>query len=76
MTAQTAADRIQQARDVALDILQPTDSELEHGLELHRDSVVIETYGLGFRASVGFCSAVCGDASVCRQYTPLPGNTL
>ena len=52
MTTQTAADRIQQARDVALDILQPTDSELEHGLELHRDSVVIETYGLGFRASV------------------------
>ena len=51
MTAQTAADRIQQARDVALDILQPTDSELAHGLELHLDSVVIETYGLGFRAS-------------------------
>ena len=52
MIAQTAADRIQQARDVALDILRPTDSQLEHGFALHHDSVVIETYGLGFRASV------------------------
>ena len=51
MPTQNAAVRIQHARDVALDILKPTPSELEHGLELHRDSVVIETYGLGFRAT-------------------------
>ena len=48
----TAQTRIQQARDTALDILKPTQSQIDHGLELHRESIVIETYGLGFRAPV------------------------
>ena len=32
-----------------LDIQKPTQQQLGHGLELHRESIVIETYGLGFR---------------------------
>ena len=48
----TAQDLIQQARDTALDILKPTQSQIDHGLEIHRESIVIETYGLGFRAPV------------------------
>jgi membrane dipeptidase len=43
---------IQHARDVALDTLQPSQREIEHGLELHRDAVVCESYGLGLRAAV------------------------
>jgi membrane dipeptidase len=31
--------------EVALNILKPTKSELEHGLELHRNSLVFDTYG-------------------------------
>jgi membrane dipeptidase len=33
------------AYEIALKILKPTRSELEHGLELHRNSIVFETYG-------------------------------
>jgi len=33
------------AYEIALKILKPTKSELEHGLELHRNSIVFETYG-------------------------------
>ena len=47
---------IQHARDVALSILQPSQSEIEHGMELHRNSIVCESYGLGLR------NAVDGDA--------------
>jgi membrane dipeptidase len=43
---------IQEAREVALSIIQPAQRELEHGLELHRDSIVIESYGFAPRASV------------------------
>jgi membrane dipeptidase len=50
MSTPTAETRIQQALDIALDILKPTQQQLDHGLELHRESIVIETYGLGFRA--------------------------
>lgn len=43
-------DPIQQARDVALDILKPSERDLQHGLELHEHALVIESYGLGLRA--------------------------
>lgn len=39
-------------RQVAISLLKPTRRELEHGLELHRNSVVIESYGLGLHAPV------------------------
>jgi membrane dipeptidase len=43
---------IQQARQAALDILKPSKKDLEHGLELHADSLVFETYGFAPRAAV------------------------
>jgi membrane dipeptidase len=43
---------IQRARDVALQLLNPTDAELQHGLELHRDSLVFDAYGFSPRAAI------------------------
>ncbi len=40
------------ARQVGLDVLQPTAAQLEHGLELHRDCLVAESYSLGVLAPV------------------------
>ena len=45
-------DVIQAARQVALDILKPSKKDLEHGLELHADSLVFEAYGFAPRAAV------------------------
>lgn len=45
-------ESIQRARDVALSILNPTQSEIEHGMELHRNSIVCESYGFAPRAAV------------------------
>jgi membrane dipeptidase len=44
--------KIQKARDVALDILKPTAKQIEHGLELHKNSLVVESYGFAPRAAV------------------------
>ena len=44
--------QIQKARQVALNILKPSSKELEHGLELHKNSLVIELYGFSPRAAV------------------------
>lgn len=38
-------ERIERDRRIALEILQPGDRELEHGLELHRDALVFDAYG-------------------------------
>ncbi len=43
---------IQEARQVALDILKPSPKDLEHGLELHAQSLVFESYGFSPRAAV------------------------
>jgi len=43
---------IQDARQVALKILQPSAKELQHGLELHAGSLVFDTYGFSPRAAV------------------------
>ncbi len=43
---------IQDARQAALDILKPSEKDLKHGLELHADSLVFETYGFSPRAAV------------------------
>ena len=45
-------EKIKEARDVALDILKPSPRDLEHGLELHRHSVVCDTYGFAPRSSI------------------------
>jgi membrane dipeptidase len=45
-------DYVQKCWDTALAMLQPTDAQLEHGLELHRNSVVCDTYGFAPRAAL------------------------
>ena len=47
-------DKMQHARDVALNILKPSQRDIEHGLELHEHALVIESYGLGLRSPVRF----------------------
>ncbi len=44
--------QIENARQIGLDVLQPTAAQLEHGLELHRESLVAESYSLGVIAPV------------------------
>ena len=45
-------EQIQSARDVALNIFKPSTRDLDHGLELHQNALVIESYGLGLRAPI------------------------
>ena len=45
-------DQIQHTRDIALGILKPSQSDIEHGLELHEHALVIESYGLGLRSPI------------------------
>lgn len=48
----TGNPRIDQNRDVALALLKPTAAQLEHGLRLHREAVVCESYGFAPRFAV------------------------
>jgi membrane dipeptidase len=45
-------EMIEHARSVASGILKPSAAELEHGLELHRSSIVIDSYGFVPRAAI------------------------
>lgn len=45
-------EKILHARKVALDILKPTPKQLEHGLQLHADSLVFDSYGFAPRAAI------------------------
>ena len=47
----TANETIDEARRVALDILKPRPADLEHGLALHREALVFESYGFAPRAA-------------------------
>jgi membrane dipeptidase len=47
-----ANEQIQRARQVALNILKPGKKQLEHGLELHANSLVIDQYGFAPNAAV------------------------
>jgi membrane dipeptidase len=42
----------EKARQIALDILKPTPKQLDHGLALHQDALVIESYGFSPRAAI------------------------
>jgi membrane dipeptidase len=44
-------ETIQKAREAALGILKPSQKELEHGFELHANSLVFEAYGFAPRAA-------------------------
>ena len=43
-------EQIKHARDIAIRILNPSKTELEHGLAIHKESVVVESYSLGVMA--------------------------
>ena len=45
-------EKMKSAYEIALGILKPTKAQLERGLELHRNSVVFDTYGFMPRAAV------------------------
>ena len=54
-------EKIEKARKAALDVLQPTPQQLQHGLELHAASVVFESYGFSPRSAIdgeAFCKAI------------------
>src|ERR1041385_2476809 len=58
--------KITKAREVALGVLKPTSQQLEHGLRLHAESLVFESYGFAPRAAIDgekFRAAVEGGAS-------------
>lgn len=44
--------KIQDAREVALALLKPDDKTLQHGLEVHADALVFDTYGFSPRAAI------------------------
>ncbi|MGM0507419.1 MAG: dipeptidase [Bacteroidota bacterium] len=46
-----AQNRIREDWEVALQILNPSRRDLEHGMELHKESLVIDTYGFMPRAA-------------------------
>ena len=59
-------EAIQRAREMALDVLKPGQRDLEYGLALHRDAVVIDGYGFSPRAAIdgdAVKAAVEADAS-------------
>lgn len=59
-------EKIQQARQVALSILAPKEQHLLHGLKLHEDALVFESYGFAPRAALdgnAFQAAVEAGAS-------------
>ena len=44
--------KITEYRSAALKTLKPTDRDLQHGLELHADAIVFDSYGFSPRAAV------------------------
>lgn len=50
--ANAANETIQKARQVALAILSPRTVDVQHGLELHANSVVFDSYGFAPRAAL------------------------
>jgi|WetSurMetagenome_2_1015567.scaffolds.fasta_scaffold38797_3 membrane dipeptidase len=60
-------EQMKSDRELALKILKPDRKDLEHGLELHKNSVVVETYGFMPRAALdgdAFETAVKNGASL------------
>ena len=47
-------EKIQEAWDAALQVLKPSEKDLEHGLELHAGSLVFESYGFAPTAGPDF----------------------
>ncbi|MGE0759675.1 MAG: dipeptidase [Pirellulaceae bacterium] len=49
---EVANETIQRARQAALAVLQPSDRDLERGLRIHAEAVVMESYGFAPRAAI------------------------
>lgn len=47
-----ANPRIRSAREAAIAVLKPSSKDLEHGLELHSKSLVVESYGFSPRSAI------------------------
>jgi membrane dipeptidase len=47
-----ANETIQRGRTAALEVLKPSQSQLDHGLELHAQSLVFDAYGFAPRAAI------------------------
>src|ERR1700716_1484611 len=47
-----ANEAIEHSRQAALGVLKPNKRDLQHGLELHANSIVIDAYGFSPRAAV------------------------
>ncbi len=47
-----SSDPIAEAREIALALLKPSQRDLDYGLALHRESLVVESYSLGLHAPV------------------------
>ena len=60
---ETSHPKIKRDRQTALDLLSPSASELQRGLELHTDAIVFDSYGFAPRAAV--------DAAVLNKATNL-----
>jgi len=43
---------IREARDMGLDLLKPSKRDIEHGMELHADALVFESYGFAPRGTL------------------------
>lgn len=59
-------EKIQKAREVGLSVLKPSQKDLEHGFELHANSLVFESYGFSPRCAIdgdAFRAAVEAGAS-------------
>jgi len=50
--AALANEKIDEGRRAAIDLLQPSKRDLEHGLELHANSIVMESYGFAPRCAL------------------------
>ena len=48
-----ANPRIQASRDAAMAVLKPSPRDLQHGFELHAQSLVVESYGFSPRSGTG-----------------------
>src|SRR6188508_3835120 len=44
--------KIRESREAALAVLKPSQKDLEHGLELHAKSLVVESYGFSPRSAI------------------------
>lgn len=60
--------KIRAARDAAIAVLKPSEKQMQHGLELHANSLVVESYGFSPRSAI--------DGEAMRQAIDAGANNL